>query len=62
MKAMNVLSVMNYVKEMFMSVFTDVGNLKEPCKTKPKQDAKSFYVAVPRQQACTNSFSEKCNS
>ena len=47
-KALNALSAVNNVKEMFPSVSTGLENLKAPYKIKLKQDAKPFYVAAPR--------------
>ena len=41
-KALNALSAVNNVKEMFPSVFTGLGNLKEPYEIKLKQNANRF--------------------
>ena len=47
-KALDVLSAVNSVKEMFPLVFSGLGKLKEPYEIKLKPDAKPFYLAAPR--------------
>ena len=47
-KALDVLSAVNSVKEMFPLVFSKLGKLKELYEIKLKPDAKPFYLAAPR--------------
>ena len=55
---------MNSAKEIFPSVFTGLGNLKEPYEIKFKQDAKPFYeaalrrVPIPLHKAVTDELNE----
>ena len=47
-KAIDFLSAVNFVKEMFSLVFSGLGKLKEPYEIKLKPDGKAFYLAAPR--------------